>query len=213
VSEPHLLYFADPMCSWCWGYSPTIAAIADRFGAALPIRLVLGGLRPGVTAPMREKDREMTRSHWEHVREASGQPFDFAFFARERFVYDTEPAARALVVMRRRGQETALAGLKRLHQAFYAENRDVTDPEVLAALAGELGFDPDAFRADFASEEAIAETRNDFAFAQAVGVRGFPTLIAGNGRDNRYALVTYGYQACEATLGALENWLANGCEV
>jgi len=39
----------------------------------------------------------------ERVRDASGQPFDFDFFARERFVYDTEAAARAAVVMRRRG--------------------------------------------------------------------------------------------------------------
>jgi len=44
MSAPHLLYLAGPMCSWCWGFSPTKAAIEARFGAALPIRLVLGGL-------------------------------------------------------------------------------------------------------------------------------------------------------------------------
>ena len=211
MSQPHLLYFADPMCSWCWGFSPTIAAIEARFGAALPIRLVLGGLRPGQTRPMREQDRAETRSHWEHVRDASGQPFDFAFFAREGFVYDTELAARATVVMRRRGQEAGLAALKRLHRAFYAENRDVTDTQELTAIAAELGFDPETFRADF--ENAVEETRRDFAFSQGIGVRGFPTLVAGSGRDNRYALVTNGYQPPEPILGALESWMAAGCEV
>lgn len=213
MSAPHLLYFADPMCSWCWGFSPTVTAIEARFGAALPIRLVLGGLRPGVTNPMRERDRDVTRSHWEHVRDASGQPFDFAFFARENFVYDTEPAARAVVVLRRRGQEAGLAVLKRLHRAFYAENRDVTDTPELTAVAGELGFDPETFRADFESAEAIEETRRDFAFSQSVGVRGFPTLIAGSGRDKSYALVTNGYQPPQPILHALEGWVAAGCEV
>lgn len=213
LNAPHLLYFADPMCSWCWGFSPTLAAIEARFGAALPIRLVLGGLRPGATRPMREHDRDETCSHWEHVRDASGQPFDFAFFARESFIYDTEPAARAVVVMRRRGQEAGLAALKRLHGAFYAENCDVTDTKELTAVAGELGFDPESFVADFASAEAIEETRRDFAFSRSVGVRGFPTLIVGSGRDNRYALVTNGYQPPPPILGALESWMAAGCEV
>jgi hypothetical protein len=27
-SGRQLVYFADPMCSWCYGFSPVIAAIA-----------------------------------------------------------------------------------------------------------------------------------------------------------------------------------------
>jgi putative protein-disulfide isomerase len=213
MSEPHLIYFADPMYSWCWGFSPTIEAVAARFGAALPIRLTLGGLRPGTTKPMGERDRDEVRNHWEHVREPSGQPFDFDFFKRERFVYDTEPASRAVVVMRRRGADAGLAALKRLQCAFYAENRDVTDAGELAALAAEIGFDPAAFRGDFDAPEAAEETRGDFAFSQAVGVRGFPTLIAGSGRDNRYGLVASGYQAPQTIVAALERWMQAGCEV
>ena len=40
---------------------------------------------------MDEATKASIREHWEHVRDASGQPFDFAFFDRPRFVYDTEP--------------------------------------------------------------------------------------------------------------------------
>lgn len=146
---PHLVYFADPMCSWCWGFSPVVAAIGERFGDALPIRLVLGGLRPWTMKPMDDRAKASTRSHWEHVHEASGQPFDFAFFDRPVFVYDTEPACRAVVVMRRRDMVTALAGLHRIHAAFYAENRDVTDAATLTEIAANLGFDPTGFRAEF----------------------------------------------------------------
>ncbi len=208
MSAPHLVYFADPMCSWCWGFSPAIGAIADRFGSALPIRLVLGGLRPGSTEPMTAESRSEVRAHWEHVQEASGQPFDFAFFDRERFVYDTEPASRAVVVLRRRGMDTGLAALRRIHRAFYAENRDVTDPDTLAALAAELGVDAASFRAEFDSDAAIEETRGDFAITQSTGIGGFPTLIAGEGGDRPYALVTHGFQPGARILPALEQWLA-----
>jgi len=33
----HLVYFADPMCSWCWGFAPAIEALAEVRGDTLPI--------------------------------------------------------------------------------------------------------------------------------------------------------------------------------
>ena len=206
MNTPHLVYFADPMCSWCWGFSRVITAIDDRFGSALPIRLVMGGLRPGTKTPMDAHAREGTLSHWRHVHEASGQPFNFKFFDREHFVYDTEPACRAVVIMRRAGMKTGLAALRRVHEAFYAENRDVTDTDMLAALAAKLGFDEDAFRAEFAAEAAKAETLSDFEISSSAGVRGFPTVIAGTGQGDDYVLVTSGYQSAEHMVPVLERW-------
>ncbi|WP_031404473.1 DsbA family protein [Thiomonas sp. FB-Cd] len=207
MKGPHLVYFADPMCSWCWGFSPVIEAISERFGPRLPIRLVLGGLRPWTKEPMTPQERRDVRNHWEHVHEASGQPFEFAFFDRGRFVYDTEPPSRAVVVLRRRGMQTGLAALRRIQRAFYAENHDVTDTDTLAALAAELGIDDAVFREEFASEAAVNDTRADFTIAQTAGIRGFPTLIAGSGEDEQYALVTNGFQPSARIVPILEHWL------
>src|SRR5690242_8930931 len=52
MAGPHLIYFADPMCSWCWGFAPVIGAIRQRFGDALPIRLMMGGLCDCPTYPL-----------------------------------------------------------------------------------------------------------------------------------------------------------------
>ena len=207
MDGPHLIYFADPMCSWCWGFSPVIDALRDRFGSALPIRLVLGGLRPGTTEPLTEASKHEIRDHWEHVHEASGQPFDFGFFDRERFIYDSEPASRAVVVARRQSMSDALDLQKRVHSAFYAQNRDVTAEEVLADLAAEGGFHRSEFLEAFRSDEAREETWQDFAIAQRAGIRGFPCLIAGAGEGGQYSIVTRGYQPAERLLPPLEKWL------
>ena len=45
MSHRFLVYFADPMCSWCYGFSPVIREIADHFGERLPVEVVMGGLR------------------------------------------------------------------------------------------------------------------------------------------------------------------------
>jgi putative protein-disulfide isomerase len=205
--NPHLIYFTDPMCSWCWGFAPTLMAIRSRYGDVLPIQLILGGLRPGTTDPMHERAKASTRSHWEHVTEASGQPFDFSFFEREGFVYDTDPAARAVVIMRRHQPQLALDFLERVQRAFYAENQDVTDPAVLADLAAAFGADRGAFLAEHASDAVKQETYRDYAVSQRAKVTGFPTLIGGPDANGVYGVVTQGFQAAQPVIDILDAWL------
>lgn len=208
--QRHLVYFADPMCSWCYGFAPVIREIADHFGERLPIDIVMGGLRAGNSVPMREKDRAYIRDAWTRVNQATGQPFDFSFFDRETFTYDTEPACRAVVTMRLLNPRLALAYKTKVSSAFYAENRDVTTPEVLSDIAAEMGLDRDRFEQELLSPEARNATFKDFLTAQEIGVRGFPTLIAGSRETKQYALVTNGYRSIDGMIEALESWTAAG---
>jgi putative protein-disulfide isomerase len=203
----HLIYFADPMCSWCYGFSPVIGAIARHFGDRLPVALVMGGLRAGNTISMTEKDRTYIRGAWTRVGEASGQPFDFSFFDRESFTYDTEPACRAVVTVRRLAPELTLPFKERVSSAFYAHNRDVTQSDVLGAIAGEAGLDSQAFSSEFDSAEARNETFRDFLTAQELGIRGFPTVLAGSEAEG-YAVLTNGYRPLDGLIESLEGWLA-----
>ncbi len=207
-----LVYFADPMCSWCWGFSPVIEAVRDRFGDRLPIRLIMGGLRPGTTEVMDEAAKRMIREHWDHVHEASGQPFDYAFFEREGFFYDTEPACRAVVAVGRLKPELALDLLRRLHEAFYAGNRDITARETLCDLAAELGLPREDFARAFDDEASISETRRHFATSQQAGVTGFPTLLIGSDEEG-YAAVTVGYQSRDKVEALIDGWLQRREEV
>lgn len=212
MSENRLVYFADPMCSWCYGFLPVIAALAERFEDRLPLHLVMGGLRAGNTDPMQERDKEYIRNAWTQVAAATGQPFDFAFLDRENFIYDTEPACRAVVTARRLLPRMALPFKARISQAFYAENRDMTSAEEIVALAEEAGFGRAQFSEAFAAPETHNETFRDFLTAQELGIRGFPTLIAG-GEAKGYALLTNGYRPLDDLAEPLERWLAAGAPV
>jgi len=206
----HFVYFADPMCSWCYGFSPVVATLRRRYGDVLPIRLVMGGLRPGTTEPMPETARRGLVHHWDEIAALTGQPFSPALADREGFVYDTDPAAKAVVLARRTSQDAGLDYLEAAHRAFYAEGRDVTDNAVLADLAAELGFDRFAFLTQLSADDGLkGETWRDYAVSQRAGATGFPTLIVGPNADGTYALVTRGYQAGETVLAGVDGWLAN----
>jgi putative protein-disulfide isomerase len=204
----HFIYFSDPMCSWCWGFSPAVETLRRRYGEVLPIRLVMGGLRPGTTEPMSEEAKRSLRGHWTEIAELTGQGFSDEAMAFPGFVYDTDPAARAVVLARRIGEDAALDYLARVQAAFYAEGRDVTDFEVLADIAAELGFDRRSFRAALAEEALKNETWRDYAISQRAGVTGFPTLILGPRADGTFALVNRGYQSAEAIVPAIDAMLA-----
>ena len=208
MDGPHLIYFADPMCSWCYGFSPVIEEIRRTFGRALPVRVVMGGLRPGAETPMTEEAKREVLGHWTHVEEATGLPFTSAAIDRDLFVYDTDPGARAVVVARREGDDMGVSYLGRAQRAFYAEGRDVTSGDVLADLAEELGIDRVSFLEQWETEDAKQETWRDYAISQRAGATGFPTLIVGPNADGTYALVTRGFNDAELVLGAVDGWLA-----
>jgi putative protein-disulfide isomerase len=203
----HFVYFADPMCSWCWGFSPVVEALREQTAEVLPIRLVMGGLRPGTTDPMPEEARRNLVGHWKEIHELTGQPFGEGLIGLEGFVYDTDPAARAVVLARRTSMDLAIDYLARVQAAFYAEGRDVTKNAVLIDLAGELGLDRDAF-ADGLEDEALkAETWRDYALSQRAGVTGFPTLIVGPNADGTFAPISRGYQDPQSVLAGVGAWL------
>lgn len=183
MNAPILWYFADPMCSWCWGFSPVMEAVREAYHERLKIALVLGGLRPGTATPMTAAARDEILHHWHQVHARSGQPFQFDGALPDDFIYDTEPACRAVVTAGGLDPTQIFAMFKAIQTAFYAEGRDVTQTAVLAELAAGLGIDTAAFLNAFDSDAARAKTQAHFAQSRKAGVRGFPTLILQRGEQ------------------------------
>jgi len=192
ATQLSLLYFADPMCSWCYGYAPVIATLAQ----SVPVTPVMGGLRPGETRPMNAHFREEIHGHWKHVEQASGQPFDYVQGLPDGFVYDTEPACRAVVTAGHLAAEKKLPYLHSLHQAFYAQARDVKMIAVLVELAVELGLDGAEFARKFMSRELQEETAAEFERARDCGVNGYPTLLLQ--QPDRLRMISVGYEPLAA---------------
>ena len=213
MSEHRFVYFADPMCSWCYGFAPVIWTLAERFEGRMDLQLVMGGLRAGNTAPMRAEDRAYIRDAWTRVacRERPAVRFLLSRPGSASSTTPSPPAGRWSTARRLKPQ-MALPFMARISQAFYAENRDMTSSEEIAGVAGEAGFDRQEFGDAFRAADTRNETFRDFLTAQELGIRGFPTLIAGSEKKG-YALVTNGYRPLDDVLEPLERWWANGAPV
>jgi putative protein-disulfide isomerase len=208
---PRLIYFADTMCSWCYGFAPVMNRVLLRMGEQVDFVLQSGGLRPFHKDPLTEADKPRFRGYREKVQEATGQPFDWAFFDREGYVMDTEPASRAVVTMRSMHLPSAYAYMHAIQRAYFAANEDIRQPDVLAAHATAFDVPEEDFLEQFNSDAMKQATLEDFALAQRFGVNGFPTLALL--KDNRGYLISNGYQPSEPVIANIERALAHEPEV
>jgi putative protein-disulfide isomerase len=185
-----LIYVGDPMCSWCWGFAPEIESLAGDH----PVEIVVGGLRPGPMAQTLDERMALFLSHhWVEIAQRTGQPFDTGFLdRRDGWVYDTEPAAIAIVEMRETSPGETLSYFTAIQYAFYAEGRDVTDFSVLTEIARHRGIDPETFASALPGEDAKRRAWGDFSRARRWGIDGFPALVGDLG-DGRFVLLARGW--------------------
>ncbi len=192
------VYIADPMCSWCYGFAPELNALLAAHPDATT-EIITGGLRAYNQTPSTAETRAQTKGYWAQVAATCAEhnlKFDSAALDAPNFIYNTEPACRAVVTVRQSNQPAiaarALDMFHALQMAFYAHGRDVTQGYVIADVAASLGIDGSAFLQTWQTEPLFQMTRNDFLAVQELHVNGFPFLaidVAG-----KLVVIARGYE-------------------
>jgi len=165
----------------------------------------LGGLRAGNTKIMDSEQRGYILNHWFSVNEASGQPFEFAFKMPKDFIYNTEPACRAVKTIQKLNPKQALNFFTSIQEAFYTQNIDVTKTDTLAKLAVNHDVIQQQFELAFDSDEIKQQTQNDFMLTQQMRVNGFPSLIGAN--EEGYMYLAQGFQLYPQVEDTINKWL------
>lgn len=205
--KPRLLAFLDCMCSWCYGFAPSMEAIRAHFGDRLDYMLFTGGLRPFNTEPMADSMRQKLAGIYAKIEEVSGQPFTAARLMDPAFIYDTEPASRAIVTMRHLAPGEDYSYYLSIQKAFYARGEDITREDVLAAYAEAFGIARGDFLEAFRSEPIKQAVLGDFDVAKRFGIEGFPTLVLhrlDGTNPNALLVVGQGYAPADQAIAQIE---------
>ncbi|MCB4358528.1 DsbA family protein [Quatrionicoccus australiensis] len=178
MSTLHYIY--DPLCGWCYGAAPLVAAARE----ILAVQAHGGGMMTGANRQqVTPQLRAYVKQHDARIAQLTGQPFGPAYadglLHASGVVLDSEPPTAAILAAE------AIAGrgldmLAQLQIAHYVEGRRIAEASTLNEVAGELGLDTQAFAAAFAQQSGAAvqrhieETRHLMA---EVGARGFPCFV------------------------------------
>ncbi len=202
-----VIYVGDPMCSWCWGISPTLQKLSDHCALeGIPFTVIVGGLRPGGGDAWTRQFREFLRHHWEEIGQRTGQPFSFELLNRSSFNYDTEPACRAVVAARPLLGGPELPFFEAIQRKFYVDNEDPAEPVFYASLCERYGIDFDLFVQRFTSAAVREATDAEFRLNRSWGVRGYPTVLLKDG--GRMTTLAYGFATLADMQAGIERRLA-----
>ncbi len=172
-----MIYAADPMCPWCWGFSPVFEEVRSLYFSEFEFSYLAGGLRTG------DKVREITedaieyiKDHWECAELETKQHFDLEFPDVMDFRYDTEPSCRAVVAFRSLWPDLVFDYEHQLQKSFYTERLNITEYPALEDVVRKMGLDPDLFSQAYSSIETEIELRNDISRAHTLEHKILPLL-------------------------------------
>jgi putative protein-disulfide isomerase len=131
--------------------------------------------------------------------------FSFEGAMPEGFIYDTEPSCRGVVAMSLINPELVFPLLESIQFSFYVEQKDVTNPKILAQLAGKIGVDTESFSQVFESDEAKNKVSIHFNKVRQWGVNSFPTVAVQN--VTGYSVLNRGYCPLDLLCQKIDGWL------
>lgn len=190
------------MCAWCYGFTPVVRRLQALWNGRLQIQIIPAGLHPFAEEPLTHKQKENLAVSWHQVQGRTQLPFNFGFFLNKSYYYTTEPACRALVVVKHLRPVLALEFLRALHSAFYADGQDISRTETLAYLAGLFGIPENLFLTLFEADSIIDETEDGFRFVEDVlGASKLPSMYIETGQGPE--LLVQGYCSLNELEGRL----------
>ena len=101
-----LIYVYDPMCSWCWGFTPAWQQLKQALDGIVTIEYRVGGLAPDSSEPMPEHMQHILQNTWHTISNKLGTKFNFDFWHTCQPRRSTYPACRAALLARKVKKES-----------------------------------------------------------------------------------------------------------
>jgi predicted DsbA family dithiol-disulfide isomerase len=174
--------FTDFVCPWCYLSTARIKRLARDF--SLEIQYVYFPLHPETPAEGlaleklfagRGLDIEKVHARLKALMEAEDLPY-----GQRTHTYNSRLAQELAVWARGKPELEALHDA--IYRAYFVDNRNLVDVELLASLAQSAGLSGEEARGVLERRSYKDAVDADWARSRALGVTGVPTFMAGQAR-------------------------------
>lgn len=170
-----LYYIYDPMCSWCYAFSPTLQIIKDNLSKDEELIFIPGGLARPTNDVMPKEMQENIENIWYEIEKKVGTKFNHDFWDVCKPRRSTYIACQSTIAARLQNKEYEM--IQAIQEAYYQRALNPSDDETHLLLAKELNLDTKKFEHDLNSEEVKKIFKNDINQRRSLNVRVFPTLL------------------------------------
>lgn len=176
-SIPRLFYIHDPMCSWCYAFSQSWAALQQDLPRDIEIVYLVGGLAPDTTEPMPLATQKMVQQAWQRIEQTvPGVHFNWDFWSQNTPIRATYPACRAVLAAKKQRADAEVEMIRAIQIAYYQQAKNPSLSETLQACALEIGLDAETFIEDLKSPAIESELQHQMQRARNMDGYSYPSL-------------------------------------
>lgn len=212
MQKPILIYCYDAYCGWCYGFSPVIKKIVEKFSNKVDIEVLSGGMAIGENALPIEKIAPYIKQAYTRVEDYTGIKFgeDFLWHTanpdKSDWVMNSEKPAIALCILKEVYLERQLEFATDLQYALNFEGRDLDDDEAYRHLLEKYNLPEPDFYSKLKSEAYKEKAYYEFTLCKQLQVTGYPTVLLQTG-ETKFYLLARGFAAYEDVQARIENIL------
>lgn len=206
---------SDFICPWCLVAESRLNRALTTLNPTAEIECIWHPYELNPDMPEAGIDRKTYRSNkfgsWEYSQQLDAKTIQATQGDGIEFRYDlmevtpnTLKAHRLTGFAAQYGKATEMA--ERILKAYFTEGQNISDAEILANLADEVGLARDEVKTFLQSDAGTQEVRESERQATIRGIRGVPSIQIGSA-------ILSGAQPVEAYLTALQNSLHEQVEV
>ncbi|TNE81580.1 MAG: DsbA family protein [Bacteroidetes bacterium] len=198
-SNTEILYFFDPLCGWCYGYSPVMKELYEKHKDEWRFRVFSGGMMMGNRAGRLDDVAPFVKTAYRDVETRTGVKFGDAFIEEAQkgdiILSSLEPSI-VLAVFKsfETGKDLLMASA--LQRAIYFDGVESKNLEAFVPYAVELGVDEAEFKYRLSRPEYHDKAFDDFRTTQRFGIQGYPATVLVH--EDQYYLLGNGYTPLES---------------
>jgi len=183
-----LTYYFDPLCGWCYGFSPVIAQIQKEYGSKVDINVISGGLFLDQRAGKVNTVAPHIRSGaYKMVESRTGVRFGEIFledvFGEGSMTLNSLPMMMALCIVKDQVPSRAVEFAGTLLKAVYFDGINPIDLESYAPYIKDLGMDIDQFYSMMKEEKYRQAVNNDLRLFRQSPNAAMPALVLLQGNS------------------------------
>lgn len=195
MHKTKLIYFFDALCGWCYGFSPVMKQLHERYKDQYDFEIISGGLVLGKNIGPLSRIADYIKNASKEVEQRSTVTFGENFLKEldeGSMILNSVPPAVALCIVKDQQPDQAMAfGALLQHAMFY----DGMHPENIlrySHYAAQIGMDKDTFNQDMQDDRYIQLAKRDFKFTRELGIEGYPALVGM--KDEQGYVITRGFR-------------------
>lgn len=192
MEKPVIIYIYDALCGWCYGFSPVMKSVYEKYKHQFDFQVLSGGMILGEREGPFSQMAEYIKGAYHTVEETTGIKFGDKFInevlEEGTMLMSSEKPAIALSVFKDYHPEEAVLFAAELQYALNYDGLDLSKDDTYKSLIRRYDIPESEFITKLNEDEYKQQAYYDFALSRQLHVTGYPAAFIKTGETSFYMI-------------------------